>query len=522
MPRAARSTIGRFSDIKSEYGAMTDNRFRRKRAGVGSNGLTGDAHALSEARFIKMREYVRAMDRDDWCIGQVTDRAVENQVQGGAQLEVSTGDKALDADLWADFNAWATDPRECDAAGLHPFAEMERLVGRAEYIDGDVLALPIDDGSLQLVEAHRLRTPTNTSKNIVHGVELDSRRRRIRYYFAPDNIDPLQQFRRVGDAVKIDAFDEDGEPNVFHVFKPHRLSLTRGLTRFKAIFDIATMTEDTVFAVSVKQQMAACAVWNWEKDRNAMAGGPMATGEQYERQLADFTTAIEQGLSPGQMFDAPPGYKLAVSSPNVPGDNYFPHMKLLLTIIGIQIGTPLFLVLLDPSESNFSAWRGAWDQTKIGYRYEQRRRIAQFNTPVYRWRVRRRMASDPAVANAAKRQGIDIFGHEWNPPDWPYIQPLHDAQANALRLQTGQVSLRRFHAEIGSDFETFATENVADIELWMGKAADAYTRFVQKFPDLKQQVTVYDFYYRDFFRGGQLIDTADTPNNSKQPAPAKS
>ena len=105
MPRAIQNSVRAFGELKSEYQSMRDSRFRRRRPGVSSMGGPADAHYASEGEFIKWREYVRAMDRDDFLIGPLVDRCVENQVQGGFAPEPQTGDPKLDKDLWQRWHA---------------------------------------------------------------------------------------------------------------------------------------------------------------------------------------------------------------------------------------------------------------------------------------------------------------------------------------------------------------------------------------------------------------------------------
>ena len=108
-------------------------------------------------------------------------------------------------------------------------------------------------------------------------------------------------------------------------------------------------------------------------------------------------------------------------------------MRLILTLIGINLGLPLVMVLMDASETNFSGWRGAVDQARLGFRQNQKRLINRFHKPVYLWKVRQWMAEDAALRRAAARSDVNIFAHRWNPPTWPYIQPLQDATADLLR-----------------------------------------------------------------------------------------
>jgi capsid protein len=513
MPSHLPNAVETFGAAKASYQGMVDNRFRRRRPGVGSIGVSGDYHAQNESAFIRMREYVRAADRDDSILGALADRAADNQVQGGFTPEPQTGDPEVDKILLDKWWEWALDKDLCDASGTQTFPEMEWSIARAEMIDGDIFSLPINDGSIQLVEAHRCRTPSNSRKNIVHGIEMDNRRRRIAFYFTKEDISPLQQLKLVGDAPPISAYDSDGNPQVDQIFKPHRLSQTRGVTWFRGVIDLLTQVEDTTFATSIKAQIAACAVWSWERDLNSTTGMDMRTGERSQQVLNDnFSQAVDEGVSPGQMFQPPAGTKLNVHTPNIPGDNYLAHARHLLSLVGIQVGVPLFMLLLDPSEGSFSSLRVAWDQAILGFKRTQQRRVAQWYSPTWRRRARFAIADEPLLATAAQKLGPKIFAHQWNAPGWKYLQPVHDASAAAIRLQTGQISLRRFHAENGTDFQDVVRENVKDIEFWLEEAAQAHQRFAGKYPELVKQLTLHDFYYRDFFKGGQLIDTAEKPN----------
>jgi lambda family phage portal protein len=498
-PFNAHTTLSELKqDYRADYSAGTPSRFRRTRTGLYGSG---DSHYANEQKFLLTREYVRDMDRNDAVVGPIVDRAVDNQVQQGLRLEPQTGDPKLDTDLAARFHAWSSDADECDASGEWTFPEMERLITRAEYVDGDQFALPLDDGSLQLVEAHRCRTPTNTRLNVVHGVLLDKRRRPLQYWFCPDNLDPYARFDRVGDAVKIDARDEEGNKQVFHLYKPNRVTQTRGVTAFKAVFDICGMLEDTNFAVLVKQQFAACLMAFLERTES-FASDPR-TGERRLENLVDGTTATVEGIAPGMFLRGAKGEKLSMLSPNIPANEYFQHMEFLLNIIGINLGLPLLLVLMNSSHTNFSGYRAEFDQAKIGFRNNQARRVNRFYRPVYQWKVRQWLTEDPALRSSAKRSGISIFGHRWNLPGWPYIQPLHDAQADVLRMNNLLASPTQIHAEDGGDFRSSVKESIRDNGLAIELAITEAQRLEKA---TGEKVNWRDVLNRDLPRGGQIID----------------
>ncbi|HYE19922.1 MAG TPA: phage portal protein [Tepidisphaeraceae bacterium] len=442
-----------FTDIRADYAAAQPSRFRRTRRNLGGNA---DAHYYSEAKFLEMREYVRDMDRNDAIIGQAIDRAVANQIQGGFTLEPQTGDAKLDADLWARWDDWANDPEQCDLAGEHTFYNMEWHATRAELLDGDIFANLTDGGQVEMIEAHRCRTPDNTKRNVVHGVLLSDTRRREEFWFTSKDIDPSVRLSRVGDIVPYPVRDAEGNRTVCQVYNPTRISQTRGVTALHAVFDICGQFEDLNFAKLVQAQMVSCIGGFIERTAD------FQLGEREEETQSDGTTATIEGLSPGQILRGRPGEKFTTVSANVPNSEYFPHVKLLLQMIGLNLGLPLVLVLMDASETNFSGWRAAVDQARLGFKCGQQQRKIRFHRPVYLWKLREWMRRDPALRAAATRDGINLFAHKWNSPKWPYIQPEIEAEADQKRKQYLLVSPSGLQAERGGDFDDVVAETVRD------------------------------------------------------------
>lgn len=496
-------------EARADYAAAQPSRFRRQRVGIPAMGAAADYHYANELRFVHMREYCRAMDRDDAAIGTALDRATDNKVQGGFRVDPQTGDKSLDQELAERWREWAEDAAACDTSGEHEFRQIEWLVQRAESLDGDIIALPTEDGALQVLESDRCRSPGGTTRNVVLGVELDSRRRRVSYFFTKqERLDPYQQVNRVGDFFRVPAYDDEGNCQVFHVANPTRKTQTRGVPALHAVFDVAGMIEDTNFALLVKEQISAAFGIFFEQTDRAYGINPQ-TGAREAEQTADMTF-INEGISPGQKILLPYGVKPSPYSPNVTSAESRQHMRDLLQLVGIQLGLPLQVLLIDPSETNFSGWRGAMDQMKLIFQRQQSNLIAEFHKPVYCWQVRRWLATpvtEGGLGPAARRlaeQGGKVFRHKWHPPTWPYVNPLQDATADALRLSTGQASLRMVHAENGRDFQQVARDGVADNEFWIGQAIEAAERLKKKHGDAAADVHWQHLYHRDLPKGDTL------------------
>jgi capsid protein len=310
--------------------------------------------------------------------------------------------------------------------------------------------------------------------------------RRLEYWFTKAEVAVQQQIKAVNEVTPYKARDAQGNRQVFHIYNPKRVSQTRGVGALAPCFDTAGMFEDINFATLVKAQVAACFAIFRERDLNYRSddsGSAQQTGAvSYETQ-DDGTSRKLEGLGPGMIIRGNPGEKLQGFAPNVPNAEFFPHVKLMLTLIGINLGLPLFMVLMDCSESNFSAWRGAFEEAKKGFRRNQRALINRFHTPVYKWKVRQWAALDPAIRRAVETLGEEAFWHRWNAPRWPYIEPLKDAQAALLERRNALISPRRQHAERGEEFADVRDEIIDDNATTIVAAKTRAQAINKQFPD---------------------------------------
>jgi capsid protein len=489
MSRNSPTLADNFEELRSDYSAAKSSRFRRRRTGVNSLGSGADWHVRNESDYLRMMEDARDMDRNDVIVGQVLDRAVSNTVQDGFVLDPDTGDKSIDKDLKARWDEWADDPEQCDLAGEHSFWDFEKLTLRHSDLDGDICILPNKSGKLEAAEAHRLRTPRNTTQNVVCGIKRDpATRRHLEYWFTKEDVNPLIAVNRVSDIQKYAARDGEGYKQIWHILlRQKRISQTRGITSFAPIFDLCGMFEDINFATLVKHQVASCFAIFEELDNTFPTDGmPIKeNSESSQSAIARGVDAMLRGVGPGMFFKGKPGSKYKLDCPQVPSPEFFPHVKLILTLIGINLGLPLVMVLMDGSETNFSGWRGAIEQARLGFRDRQRDLKGQFHRPCFVWKIRQWMNEDSALRNAAEKSGISIFRHSWSTPTWPYIQPYQDAAADLLRIRNALISRRRQCAERGLNWDKISTEITEDNAMLIEKAFLKAQELNEKYPELK-------------------------------------
>lgn len=447
-----------FGAARADYDMSRASRFVRRRTGVAPQGSGPDYHYRTESQYYADIEQARAMDRNDGLVGILADRRVDNIVQGGFTLDPKTGDKGLDLELWARWQAYADDPDECDIAGESTWHEIERQCCRSESIDGDIVVVGTEDGPLQVIEAHSIQT-RGRQDNTFLGVTTDRYGKRLQYWVQEE----LDHFGTKGESSPVDVRTADGVRQIFHVYNPKRIHQTRGVTQMAPIFSYSGMLEDINFAKLVQQQVVSCfAIFR------KMAAGtdplPSVNGLYGEGSIEVTPAGVRQieGVSPGMEVTGAPGEELQGFSPNVPNSEYFQQVKLILQIIGVNFGLPLCLVLMDGSETNFSGWRGAVDEARKGFIADQQNLMRRLHRPVYRWKVNQWIEDDPALRRLASSRKVDIFAHHWNLPTWSYIEPVADAEGDAVQLRNTLTSPRRLHAARGKDWEEVAEETIAD------------------------------------------------------------
>lgn len=454
--------------MRADYNAAKQTRFRRRRSGATTLGAHADWHYRTESDYLRMMELARDFDRNDVVVGQGITRLIDHVLVSGITPDPDTGDPQVDRLLKDRWHDWANQPRACHAAGRLTFSQIERLVLRHIIVDGDHFVLPITAGErrgrLETVEGHRCRTPSNTRKNVVHGVELDDFGAPLRYWFTKQDLSPTAALSRVSDTVQFAAVDQDGEPQVLHVLNPRRVSQTRGVTALAPIADIAGMHDDLQFAQLVKAQIASvfAILRTQELDGQPMPGGAAPLGERSTETLADGSDRTIEGIAPGMQVFARPGEKIEGFSPNVPNQEFFSHAQLLLTFIAVNLNMPLAALLIDGSQTNFSGWRGAMDIARTTFREIQRLLVDQINRPVWRWRLMLLAEDDLDLSAASARLGDAYYRCNFNLPAWPYIEPLKDASADLLQMRNALSSPRRIQAARGRDWDDLYREIVED------------------------------------------------------------
>lgn len=471
------SILDQFSELKADYNIGKSSRFKSKRAGVFTLGSGADYHYRTEAGYYGSIEAARELTRNNPLVMQGVRRLVANVVGRGFVLDADSGDESIDEVNAYRWDEWTKTPDACDDQGEQSFHGLEKLALQHVVIDGDICHLPTRDGTLETQEAHRLRTPRSTRKNVVHGVLLNERRQRQSYWFTKEDVDPMRSVALVSDITQVDARDAEGRKQVLHHYMPDRASQTRGVTAFAPMADTAEHWDDLQFANLVAAKIQSCYTILREMSAGS-PGMPLPGGDGREvdtETRPDGTTRALTDVSPGFEIYGYPGETLKGFMPTIPGGNFFNHSNLCLGILAVNLDLPLCVFMLDASNTNYSGFRGAIDQARQRWREIQHWLQQSFHRPVYEWKVRQWAATDRALGAAVRAvdelratlgyvpEGVvNPFAHVWHAQELPYIQPVDDATADILQAKGLLSSPRRLAAARGIDFSDLTDEIVAD------------------------------------------------------------
>jgi hypothetical protein len=252
---------------------------------------------------------------------------------------------------------------------------------------------------------------------------------------------------------------------------------TRGVTQLAPVFTYAGMLEDINFAKLVQQQIVSCfAIFREQGMDPALPRARTSYGESSIEVTGSGSRQIE-GISPGMEVVGNPGEKLQGFSPNVPNAEYFVQVKLILQVLGVNFGLPLCLVLMDGSETNFSGWRGAVDEARKGFVADQMNLVRRLHKPAYEWKLSQWIDEDSTLRKLQSNKKLNLYGHNWNLPTWSYIEPVADAEGDAVQLRNSLTSPRRLHSARGNDWEEIAEESIDDNIYAISRAAAKATAF---------------------------------------------
>jgi capsid protein len=209
----------------------------------------------------------------------------------------------------------------------------------------------------------------------------------------------------------------------------------------------------------------------------------------------------------GTFFHGEQGEDIKAIERNLPGANFPESVRMFLRLIGLPLGLPLELILLDFSQTNYAAARAAWSQAWASFTKWQVALKKRHNTPIYERWLRWRIASgeNPKVY----RDEPAMFRHKWDLPTFPWWNPKDEAEAWGAKIDHGFATQTDALASQGVDQQDYLRRRAAEIEAAMKTADEINARN----PDAPP------VHWRELV--GSPVSKNDTYTQQTQPAAAK-
>jgi capsid protein len=450
----ARLRNGAARNLLSLHGSFEggrSTRLRRRETRLAADSAHRDYASLDE-----LWRNTEALLRNKTLARGMVSRLIDLVVGDGFALQVETDDDGWNGAAEACFNAWAErlDGTGADAQGLSTLDEMMADCVWAACAHGDRLILKLESGSLQAVEAPRIVNPgrrgnTDTLKN---GVELDAVGRPLRFHIAPWD----------AHGTSVDASRTEARPADRAVFfqNPWQRKSVRGEPQLAASIARHDDLEEYELAVRAAARMAACYgiaryIENPAAFQNSLIGEAVAgeggiTG----------TEQREVEYAPGMEINLRPGEKIEQLRPEQPHVAYEQFVFCQAMMLGVDVGMPLFLSMLDARSVNLSSARALLN---IVYRFFHR---GQWALNVRGYREAYRHCIGGAIRRGELPFRADWERHSFIAPPAPMMDAKVEIEAGKLAIDARMKSPSRVAMELfGINFKRESARAAEDLKL---------------------------------------------------------
>lgn len=360
------------------------------------------------------------------------------------RLSVDTDDQPFNRKLERMFAEWGDDPRRCDAARRHSFAEMMRLIELLRVREGDVGILWLKDGSIQIVEGDRVRNDGDVieqavkgGQNWVQGVRVGDRGQPLAY-----NVCKRQKFggfeqERI---VSADFFDLVGYFNAYDQIRGVS-PLTAALAPFTQIYDAKRLA---IARMQIEQLIGFVAYQD-----NGIPLGKIEENKKPESGVAEFTERWGDGAN---FVRLGPNDRLETVQSAAPGNNFQPMLEFSIRVAFAALDIPYSF--LKGSDTNFYGSRGELNQYVNGCKQKQEG-LRVFLNRLFR-RLVRLWTLEGKILDFPPGLTAENLPFKWIGAAVPWWRLVDDAKGLILAAQAGLLNLE----DVANWHQTELYENI--------------------------------------------------------------
>lgn len=412
-------------------------------------------------------------------------QTIKDNVVGGGLRLCSTPDwRLLGRDKqWAEewsnqveakWRSWA-DTTDCDAAASLNFAGLTGLMLRSELMNGEGVALPLwlpapgcrYSTRLQVIESDRLSNPHSRmdSASLRGGVEINGHGRPTAYWIRKTHPgDVFMGTGLVGEWERVPACTPWGRRRVIHLHDKERTGQSRGKPIFSAVMQQFKML-DRYSGAELDAAVANAMIAAFIETPAEMADLMELLGDNAEDKLAARMKQLGRvKMKTASIVPLFPGEKLSAFNPGRPNSGFEGFVNAVLRYVSAGLNLPYELLMKDFTRTNYSSARAALLEAWRYFKGKRDWMSTYWATPVFQ------LWLEEAV-NAGEIEAPDFYENRyaytrcrWIGAGRGWVDPVKEAKAAQLRLDTGLSTLEAECAEQGLDWEEVLEQRARERE----------------------------------------------------------
>ena len=375
-----------------------------------------------------------------------------NVVGEGFQLQARTARAGFNAEIEELWKKWCKS-KNCDVTGQQSFSQILRMAVIRKKVDGGILFKKCyTDGGilpfkLQAIEVDELDAshymPKNPNNKIVDGIEYDPYNKPVGYW--------IRQYTLEGYPI-MEPFYVEAKDMIFY-YQKNRPSQVREMSDLAPTITRIRDVNEFINAISVKERIAACL--------SAFITKTAATTSGFGRSAAVGPQKSYDGkrISPGMIMELNAGEDVKSVAPSGSGNESAAYLKTQQGIMASGQGISYEALTRDMSQTNYSSARQGLIEDELIFAEEKELLQERVMDEVFESFVISAVLSGAVKAPATFwTKTDDWLKHEWVATPKKWIDPLKEASANQIALQTGQKTFKQICAENGRDSEEVLQE----------------------------------------------------------------
>jgi lambda family phage portal protein len=343
------------------------------------------------------------------------------------------------------FRRWGTVGR-CDVTKRYNWVDIQKIVIKSILRDGEsIIRLLIDQENglrLQLIDSDQLSETANFAhkKNqVVSGVEFDAFGAPVAYWIK-------SRFKRPGEGSlpERESLQRIPAEEILHLFFNEHVGQVRGHTALSSAISSLNLL-DQYKEAELKSSVASSRKMGFYTRDTEQALGEIDFFPENER--GEMVDHVESG----QNIILPPGVKFVPFDPQHPSKSFSEFCQTILMGVSSSLNINYSSFSGDLSSVNFSSLRQGEISQRDSFRNLQQWLITHFMRPVFeRWLNISVLRGDLPI----RSEDIDLFVEpRFSTRAYEWVDPLKNAQANAISVQNGFKTLDDVWQENGKDYD---------------------------------------------------------------------